>query len=103
MLLLLYVSGDLSGLFRSRTLWSIYKLLDDEVLGEEISTDSHDKNDGPEEGVGYAAHIGGRLVVHYFFALNLFEAATASSCLGKDDFVIVIAMDFENSFDFVST
>jgi hypothetical protein len=41
MLLLLYVSGDLSGLFRSHTLWSIYKLLDEEVLGEEIfSTDS---------------------------------------------------------------
>jgi membrane associated rhomboid family serine protease len=30
-------------------------------LGEEIfSTDSHDKNDGPEES-GYAAHIGGML------------------------------------------
>jgi membrane associated rhomboid family serine protease len=80
MLLLLYVSGDLSGLFRSSTLWWIYKLLDEELLGgENFSSVRHEKDDGPKEGVGYAAHIGGMLGGALFFALNtLFEAAMAS-------------------------
>jgi membrane associated rhomboid family serine protease len=77
MLLLLYISGDLSGLFRSKSLWRIYNLLEEEVLGEEsVSNAKHDKDDGPKEGVGYAAHIGGMLGGALFFALNcLFEAA----------------------------
>jgi membrane associated rhomboid family serine protease len=80
MLLLLYVSGDLSGLFRSSTLWWIHKLLDEEILGgEKFSSARHDKDDGPKEGVGYAAHIGGMLGGALFFAFNcLFEAAMAS-------------------------
>jgi membrane associated rhomboid family serine protease len=79
MLLLLYVSGDLSGLFRSSSLWRTYKLLEEEVLGEEsVSSAKHDKDDGPKEGIGYAAHLGGMLGGALFFALNcLFEAAMA--------------------------
>jgi membrane associated rhomboid family serine protease len=79
MLLLLFVSGDLSGLLRSSKLWQIYRLLEEEVLGGESSSSvKHDKDDGPKEGVGYAAHIGGMLGGALFFALNcLFEAAMA--------------------------
>jgi membrane associated rhomboid family serine protease len=79
LLLLLYVSGDLSGLFRSKSLLRIYNLLKEEVLGEEsVSGAKHDKDDGPKEGIGYSAHIGGMLGGALFFALNcLFDAAMA--------------------------
>lgn len=55
MLLLLYVGGDVSGLFRCKQFWQIFKLLGEEVLGREsFSSARHDKDDGPKEGVGYA-------------------------------------------------
>jgi membrane associated rhomboid family serine protease len=38
-------------------------------IGRNFLHRCHDKNDGPEEGVGYAAHIGGMLGGALFFCI----------------------------------
>ena len=62
------------------------------------SSARHDKDDGPTEGVGYAAQV------HYFLPLIFYlKLQWLPSCLGRDDFVIVITTDFENVFDYERT
>jgi membrane associated rhomboid family serine protease len=97
MLLLLYVGGDKSGLFRSDTLWRICKSLEIKVLGREnfsigigyvayigaglfFAWDClFEPTMASKEGVGYAGHIGGMLGGALLFALDcLLEPAMAS-------------------------